>query len=596
MIANRTRRAMTDQFELTSTFCSQPKQFAWFLGAGASAVAGLPTATDVIWDLKRRYYCRAENQDISRQDVQVDAVKARIQAYMLSKGFPTEGDPGEYTTYFEKIFGEDKEKQRQYLTAKLSEGNVTLSVGNRILGALVATGQSRVLFTTNFDSVLERAVAEVGGRSLLAYHLEGAKSANKALNSEEYPLYCKLHGDFRYDSIKNLKTDLAAQNTDLSQCLTNAANRFGFIIAGYSGRDDSIMQLLRSVLSTSNPFPHGLFWTGMKNGRVLPAVRQLIDDAKTAGVDAAHVEVETFDAFMLRLWRNLENKDPAVDAKVRKSQKATVSIPQPQSGSGLIIRMNALPITSLPRECQALTFRNSKEWSDLRTATRNTEGALIFTKSDAVLCWGKEALIREQFEDLATISPHDISSKIADIENNLHIKGFLEEAICHALIRGKPLLVRTTRQASYLIADRRSGDQSPFAALQAVVGKASGDVAGLFTPVDEEHPHPEKVAWAEAIRVSIDMVDGRCWLLLDPDIWIWPNRARRNAGDFLDERRGGRYNSVYNSLVDAWLGVLLGDSGRNVEIRIAPYEGGTVAETPSFNIGTRTAYTRRLAS
>jgi hypothetical protein len=92
------------------------------------------------------------------------------------------------------------------------------------------------------------------------------------------------------------------------------------------------------------------------------------------------------------------------------------------------------------------------------------------------------------------------------------------------------------------------------------------------------------------------MVDGRSWLLLDPDIWIWPNRARRNAVDFLDDRRGGRYNNVYNSLVDAWLGVLLGDGGRNVEIKIAPYEGGTVAETPSFNIGTRTGFTRRLAS
>src|SRR5438045_3250851 len=33
---------------------------AWFLGAGTSAVAGLPTATDIIWGLKRRYYCREE--------------------------------------------------------------------------------------------------------------------------------------------------------------------------------------------------------------------------------------------------------------------------------------------------------------------------------------------------------------------------------------------------------------------------------------------------------------------------------------------------------------------------------------------------------
>jgi len=128
---------MTDQHELTSAFCLRPNQFAWLIGAGTSAVAGLPTAIDIIWDIKRRYYCREENQDISRQDVQVDAVKARIQSYMLSKGFPDQGDPHEYSTYFEKIFKEDKERQRQYLAAILSEDKVTLSVGNRVLQHLL---------------------------------------------------------------------------------------------------------------------------------------------------------------------------------------------------------------------------------------------------------------------------------------------------------------------------------------------------------------------------------------------------------------------------------------------------------------------------
>jgi hypothetical protein len=187
---------MSDQFELTSTFCARPQHFAWFIGAGASAVAGLPTAWDIIWDLKRRYYCREENQDISRQDLQLPSIRARIQSYMLSKGFPEEGDPDEYTTYFEKIFGHDKERQRQYLTATLSEKKVTLSVGNRVLGALMATGRTRAVFTTNFDTVVERAIAEVASRSVSAYHLEGAQSASRALSNEEYPFYCKLHGDF----------------------------------------------------------------------------------------------------------------------------------------------------------------------------------------------------------------------------------------------------------------------------------------------------------------------------------------------------------------------------------------------------------------
>jgi hypothetical protein len=586
---------MSDQYELTSTFCARPQQFAWFIGAGTSAAAGLPTAWDITWDLKRRYYSREENQDISRQDVQLAAVRTRIQSYMLSKGFPDEGDPGEYTTYFDKVFGQDKERQRQYLTAILSEDKVTLSIGNRVLGALLATGRTRAVFTTNFDTVVERAVAEVAGRSVAAYHLEGAASASRALSNEEYPFYCKLHGDFRHETIRNLRDDLKTQNEDLSRALLTAVNRFGLIVAGYSGRDESVMRLLGSALSTPNPYPQGLFWTGMKKAPVLPAVTDLIENAKRTGVNAAFVEVETFDAFMLRLWRNIEDKEPAIDAKVKKSVRTTVAIPMPEGGRGAIVRMNALPVLTLPGECQAITFRSEKEWGELHAATVATEGQLIFTKTDAVLCWGQEALIRAHFKDILAIATHDISAKIADIGHNLNIKGFLGEAISHALARGKPLLTRKNRTGSYLIADAHSSDEAALESLHKVVGKTAGQIAGLFTPVDDEHPHPEKVFWAEAVRVLFDVVDGRSWLVLDPDVWIWPPRARKEAAAFLDERRSNRYNKVYNALLDGWLAVLLG-TNRSAETTVSAYEGGTVAENPSFSIGSRTAYTRRLAS
>src|ERR1700744_193865 len=94
-----------DQGEFTSIFCARPQNFAWFLGAGASRTAGLPTATDILWDMKRRFYCREENQEISRQDIQNDAIKDRIQSYMESRGFPEQWADNEYPAYFEKIFG-----------------------------------------------------------------------------------------------------------------------------------------------------------------------------------------------------------------------------------------------------------------------------------------------------------------------------------------------------------------------------------------------------------------------------------------------------------------------------------------------------------
>lgn len=586
---------MVDQFELVTKFCPRPKQFAWFLGAGASAVAGLPTATDVIWDLKRRYYSREENQDLSRADMQVPAVQERVQSFMESRGFPPIGDPAEYTRYFELIFGVDRERQRQYLMAMLSEASVTLSVGNRVLAAMMASGYARVTFTTNFDSVVERAYAEISGRSISAYHLEGSANANQALNNEEFPFYCKLHGDFRYDSMKNLSADLKAQNAELGKAMTNAANRFGFIVAGYSGRDESVMNLFREALSGTNKFPHGLFWTGRKGAPVLPAVRELLDRAQGAGVETAYVEVDTFDAFMLRLWRNLDDKDPTYDAKVRKTAQATVHIPLPGPGRGEVVRMNALPILELPVRCMAVEFASPKEWEDLRAATIASEGALLFTKADTVLCWGTSAVLREQFSDVTSIAEYDLTSRIADMQNNLQIKGLLEEALTRALVRNRPLIARTMRSGSSLIADPHHYNQGSFAALHQQTGKIAGQVVDLLTPVDDEHPEPKKIYYAESARVSIDVVAGQAWLVLDPDVWIWPPWAKKFATEFLDKRRGDRFNKVYAALLDAWIAVLRDEEADPDQIVVSPFDDGSSTENPTFKIGLHSAYTRGRA-
>ena len=584
---------MTDQFQLVTKFCPRPQQFAWFLGAGTSAVAGLPTATDVIWDLKRRFYGREENQDLQLADMQVPAVQQRVQGFMESRGFPPIGDPTEYSRYFELIFGDNKERQRQYLTAFLSEKKVTLSVGNRVLAGMMASGLSRVTFTTNFDSVAERAYAEICGRSLSAYHLEGAANANQALNNEEYPLYCKLHGDFRYDSIKNLAIDLETQNNELGRAMINAASRFGFVIAGYSGRDDSVMDLFQRALAGANPFPHGFFWTGRKGITVLPRVRELIDDANALGVEAEYIEVDTFDALMLRLWRNIDNKIADYDAKVRKTAQASVSIPLPPPGRGDIVRLNALPILEMPKRCLSIEFAKEKEWADLRAATIASEGALLFTKADTVLCWGLATTVREHFADVMKIEEYDLSARLADLENNLQVKGFLEEALTKALARNRPLVPRTTKSGSNLIADSHDADQGAFTELHEQTGKITGRVPGLMSIVDEHHPEAKQISYAESVRVSTDFVAGQVYLILDPDIWIWPPWAKKQATDFLDKRRANRFNKFYAALIDAWVGIIKGDETDGDEIRIAVFPSGTGAENPVFRIGLSEARARR---
>jgi hypothetical protein len=114
-----------EQSHLIQLLSESMQHFSWFLGAGASQSAGLPTAIDVMWDLKRRHYCVQENQQISSNDVQNVAVREKIASYMQAHGFPPPGDPGEYSACFELIFGEDYDRQRRYLRAILSDDRIS---------------------------------------------------------------------------------------------------------------------------------------------------------------------------------------------------------------------------------------------------------------------------------------------------------------------------------------------------------------------------------------------------------------------------------------------------------------------------------------
>jgi hypothetical protein len=208
---------------------------------------------------------------------------------MLAKVFLTTSDPTTYSRCFELEFGTNYTRQRDYLQAMLSEQNSVLKMGHRVFGALLSNDFIKMTFTTNFDTVIERAVAEVAGKALAPFHLEGTTAALAALTGERFPLYCKLHGDFRYTSIKNLTADLATQNVELGRCFEAACNRFGLVGAGYSGRDESVMELMRAVLHGVNPYPHGLCWLGLKGREPLPAVTELLGAARAKGISEQFV-------------------------------------------------------------------------------------------------------------------------------------------------------------------------------------------------------------------------------------------------------------------------------------------------------------------
>jgi SIR2-like protein len=440
---------------------ARASRFMWFLGAGASRSALMPTANDLIWELKLRQYCREENQDIQQHDASNRHVRQRVQSFFDSKGAPPLWDNAEYSYYFEREFGADYASQQRFLLDQLNREKIALHIGHRALAAMLAMGAARAIFTTNLDEVIEVAFADVAGKPLQAFSIDGSYAALDALNAEQFPLYAKLHGDFRFRKLKNLAADLQHNDAEIGRAFLAAANRLGVIVTGYSGRDSNVMQLFGGALEQSNPFPGGLYWTVTRQDDVAQPVIELVKKARAKGVTAAIVEVGTFDILLMRLWQQLPDRPDTLNAKVRPDLARQVNIALPAPGNGYpLIRSNALPIITLPPTCGSVRCDPQMTWEQLRAAQGETIPVSPIAIDGDVLFWGMrsevEGFIKES--EIIERGSRCFDDSVAAIEGSTVLKGLFEHALACALVADNPVVLRKRRREFFAVASNKRGD------------------------------------------------------------------------------------------------------------------------------------------
>ena len=228
-------------------FASRNTRLMWFLGAGASASAGLPTAFDMILRFKQDLYMsQSGGNRPAHADISQPAIRHRIDAHVASlEGLPPPGHEDEYGALFERAYPSEQDRQ-SIIDSQLAGGKP--SYGHIALAALMRDSLARLIWTTNFDTLVADACAKVyGGTSALTTAtLDAPEVAANAIERERWPLEVKLHGDFRSRRLKNTGDELRRQDTRLRELLQSTCVRFGLVVAGYSGRDDSIMQTPRA--------------------------------------------------------------------------------------------------------------------------------------------------------------------------------------------------------------------------------------------------------------------------------------------------------------------------------------------------------------
>ena len=278
------------------TYDVRAPRIAWFLGAGASVAAGISTAGQMTKYFKALVYATEKAISLAGLDLADPIVNRRIQSYFNSdSGTPREGSDEEYSYYFQRAYPSAADR-RGFIEKAIATGRP--GFGHTALAALMAINKVGVIWTTNFDRLVEDAAAAVleTTRTLTVGTLDSVAVASAALSADRFPFYGKLHGDFQSDQLKNLESELQTQDATLRAGLATAAGRFGSAVAGYSGRDASVMEALRNGLKQPKPYPEGLYW--FVRGDPHPVVQPFLADAIAAGVDAHLIEFQTFDELL----------------------------------------------------------------------------------------------------------------------------------------------------------------------------------------------------------------------------------------------------------------------------------------------------------
>jgi tetratricopeptide (TPR) repeat protein len=252
-------------------------RFSFFLGAGASVQSGIPTAGEMQADFCRRIIqeqCPENCTDLKQQ-----------QAWLAQQPWYVEASKGGnlYSALFEMY--EQKERGRQLYIEQMIEGKKP-SFGYVVLANLMARSYVNTVVTTNFDDLIYNACAMFTNIRPVVYAYGGMISDLRI--TDPRPKILKLHGDYLYSKLKNSRSELSEQDPNMSRHVSILLNEYGLVVAGYSGCDKSIMDLLRKLPSNND-----LYWCGRAGSPMPESVRTLLLD-----VGGTYVEIENFDQMM----------------------------------------------------------------------------------------------------------------------------------------------------------------------------------------------------------------------------------------------------------------------------------------------------------
>lgn len=235
---------------LATSMHAQPGIYALLLGSGVSTGAGMPTGWGVVTDLVRKVAAQVDGDSVDT--VSNDPEGWWRQHYGEALGYSTllealaptaASRQGLLAGYFEPT-----EEERE-------DGIKAPSAAHRAIAKLMKQGYVKVIITTNFDRLMERALEAEGVAPQVIARPDAVAGMEPLPHADATVI--KIHGDYKDLGSLNTPEELAAYPDRWNDLLRRILYEYGLVISGWSAEWDTALVTLMEN-SASRRYP--LYW------------------------------------------------------------------------------------------------------------------------------------------------------------------------------------------------------------------------------------------------------------------------------------------------------------------------------------------------
>ena len=210
---------------------ANPGVYALLLGSGVSRAAQIPTGWEITLDLLRKLAVA------SGESAGSDPERWYREKY---------GEDADYSGLIDRLAGTPADRQqllRGYFEPDEQEREEDAkqpTVAHKAIAELVARGFVRVVITTNFDHLIERALEDAGVSPTVVSSPDHIKGMLPLVHTRHCLI--KVNGDYLDTRIRNTSSELDTYPNEFNQLLDQVFDEFGLVVCGWSADWDGALR------------------------------------------------------------------------------------------------------------------------------------------------------------------------------------------------------------------------------------------------------------------------------------------------------------------------------------------------------------------